>query len=159
MTQDELKSLLHYDADTGIFTRLTTTNNKHRIGDIAGSLDAGYIRTKLNGKTYRAHRLAWLYVYGYEPTNLIDHIDRDTANNRIANLREATSAENQQNRKKQNNNSSGFTGVSLVKKTNRWASHIKVNYKKHFLGSFTTPEEAHQAYLKAKAELHIFNPS
>ncbi len=159
MTQDELKSLLHYDADTGMFTRLTTTNNKHRIGDIAGSLDAGYIRLKLNGKTYRAHRLAWLYVYGYEPINLIDHIDRDTANNRIANLREATSAENQQNRNKQNNNTSGFTGVHLEKRSGKYVSYIKINYKRKWLGLYTTAEEAHQAYLKAKAELHIFNPT
>ena len=69
LTQEELKRLLNYDPKTGIFVWKIYRNYNAKIGDIAGNTNAttGYINIKINNKSYSAHRLAWLYVYGYFP--------------------------------------------------------------------------------------------
>jgi len=153
ITQARLKSLLHYDPETGVFTNIA-----RRIGIVVGSV-AGYLNCGgyryigVDRSYYAAHRLAWLYVHGAWPTNQIDHIDGNRSNNVLTNLREATHAENSQNqRKARADSSSGFLGVSQVRK--RWYARIVVHRKLRHLGAFDTPEEAHLAYLKAKRELH-----
>ena len=159
MTQEELKALLHYDSITGIFTWIVS-GKKRKIGTRAGHVQKlhGYRVIGINYQIYREHRLAWLYVHGYLPDEQIDHRDGDKTNNKLDNLREATNLQNHQNRKCQTNNSSGFVGVHLHKQTNKWRSKINVNGKAKHLGLFNTAEEAHSAYLKAKSELHTFNP-
>ena len=88
ITQSKLKELVNYDQDTGIFTWKKRTSNRIKIGDIIGNLhNCGYIEMGVNGKRYLAHRLAWLYVYGYMP-KLIDHINTNKQDNRICNLYE-----------------------------------------------------------------------
>jgi hypothetical protein len=161
MTQDELKQLLHYSPDTGEFTWLKITSTKIKVGDMAGCLHKsnGYRHIKINNKPYKEHRLAWLYVHGSLPTHDIDHINGVRDDNRINNLREATHSENQQNRIKQKNNSSGFTNVTWYKQRNKWKSYIAKNGKQIFLGYFDTPDEAYDEYLKAKSQLHTFNPT
>ena len=158
LTQERLKELLDYDPETGVFTWKSIVFGSHmKVGSVAGSMYSnGYLRIKINGKDYRAHRLAWLYMYGCWPTNQIDHINRVRDDNRIANLREATNKENQWNRGKQKSSTSGFTGVSWHKKSGKWQSRIAVNKKVIQLGVFNTPEEAHAAYVRAKAEHHKF---
>jgi hypothetical protein len=130
-------------------------------GDIAGSISktTGYRQIQINKKCYKEHRLAWLYVHGTLPTNHIDHINGNKHDNRIDNLREATHSENHQNRCTQHNNTSGFTGVVWHKRENKWQSRISIDGVRVQLGYFNTPYEAHLAYLKAKAELHTFNPT
>jgi hypothetical protein len=86
----------------------------------------------------------------------LDHINGIRDDNRISNLREATNAENSQNR--QPTGSIGLLGVSFEKKRNRYKSQIKVNGRVKTLGYFKTPIEAYQTYLAAKRELHKFNP-
>jgi len=117
MTQDELKQHLHYNPATGVFT---WRNNPKRnaqwnvmwAGKIAGTVtERGYSRIRLLDKGYRAHRLAFLYVYGYMPKE-IDHIDGDKLNNRIKNLRSVSHSENMRNAKKYPSNTSGVTGVT-----------------------------------------------
>lgn len=157
LTQSELKELLHYDPNTGEFTwlveRLPTKPN-----DSAGSKNKnGYIHIKINGRIYKAHRLVWLYMTGNWPNN-IDHIDGNGYNNCWNNLRECSHAENQQNRIKSKTNKSGFLGVSWDKINNKWMAQINVNGQKKFLGRYATPQEAHHAYLDAKAKYHTFNP-
>ena len=84
-----MKDLLNYDPDTGDFTWKVSTSNRVRVGQVAGTLrHDGYIRIKVNGKLYLAHRLAWFFVYGVWPVEFLDHIDQDKSNNRINNLRE-----------------------------------------------------------------------
>ena len=123
LTQSQLKELLHYDPDTGIFTNLVTRNGRALIGDQAGYLrPTGYVIITLNYKRYRAHRLAWLYMYGVWPKDQLDHINRVSHDNRIANLREVSNSENQQNSGIQTNNTSGHKGVSWNKgrSASRW---------------------------------------
>ena len=155
LTQAELKQLLHYDPETGLFTRLTSPTQKIKIGDIAGFKCNGYIRITLNYKSYAAHRLAWLYVYGSFPKNQIDHINQDRSDNRINNLRDVTVQQNAFNLPLKVTNKHGYTGIEWHKNMQKYRAQIKINYKSKHLGYFDCPKEAHQAYLKAKAELHI----
>jgi hypothetical protein len=151
MNQQELKSLLNYDPITGEFT----WHNGKRAGSVSKQI--GYRRIGINNKHYYEHRLAWLYTYGYLPINHIDHINGIRDDNRIQNLREATYGENHQNRVKSKANSSGYMGVTSVR--NKWQAQIRINKKYVYLGVFNTPEEASQAYLKAKQQYHTFNPT
>lgn len=101
LTQDRLKELMRYDEETGILTRRVSTSSNARAGDIAGSKDKdGYLVIRIDKKLYRAHRLAFLYVYGRFPEEFTDHINGIRDDNRISNLREVTRQENMQNQKK-----------------------------------------------------------
>jgi hypothetical protein len=83
---------------------------------------------------------------GLNMSSDIDHEDRNKLNNRRKNLRPATKAENGRNRGPNRNNTSGFKGVWFHKQISRWRATIKVNWKRHNLGTFTTPEDAARAY-------------
>jgi hypothetical protein len=125
------------------------------MGAIVGCrMKHGYISIRLDDTLHYAHRLAWLYVYGKWPVNQIDHIDGNRANNAVANLREVSNAENAQNRRK-SRSKSGFLGVR--KENSKWLAEIKVNYKPIRIGLFSTPEEAHEAYILTKRRLHAKN--
>jgi hypothetical protein len=159
LTQSRLKELLHYDPDTGVFTRLVTTSSNAKVGDVAGSINNNrYLNICIDSKLYPAHRLAVLYMTGSFPKKHTDHIDGDRANNRWTNLRECTPAENHQNRTSHKNSSSKYIGVCWHRRDQKWVAHIRINGKRIHLGYFETEESAHQAYCKAKAELHQFNP-
>ena len=155
LTQERLKELLDYDTATGVFVR-RVSRGKAKAGNIAGyTHHEGYVLISIDGRKRLAHRLAWLYTYGYWPTSQLDHINRVRDDNRIENLREVTDQENHWNRGKQKNNSSGLTGVFWDKKSKKWRAYIYVCGKQKHLGLFDTQEEASVAYLKAKAEHHI----
>jgi hypothetical protein len=158
LTQARLRELLHYDSDTGVFTRLNSRKRTNAQGAVGSLYSCGYVYISLAPRRYIAHRLAWLYVHGYMPSNDLDHINGDRADNRIANLRECTRAENMQNYKKPRTNTSGFIGVHWRAKDNRWTAVINSGRKAHHLGLFSTPEEAASAYLAAKSRLHAMNP-
>ena len=155
LTQAELKRQLHYNPETGIFTRLVSNTTWVKIGDITGSKTSdGYFCICVNKKVYRSHRLAWLYIYGSFPKTLIDHINMDRLDNRISNLREATRAENIWNIGKTSKNKSGFKGVSFNKSYNKWSAVCTVNNKTNHLGFFITPELASQAYQEFAKKHH-----
>jgi len=145
ITQEELKRHLDYDPLTGIFTRKISNSPNTKIGDVAGTKHKGYIEIKINKKQYSAHRLAWLYVYGYFPENEIDHIDNNPKHrhhNWISNLREASSQCQQRNQRNQRNNISGVKGINWHKKSNRWTVQMCINYKKIYLGIYKDFDEA-----------------
>lgn len=128
MIQTELKKHLHYNPVTGNFTRLI--NNKK-----SGTLHKnGYIKIRINRRSYLAHRLAWLYVKGVMPSDQIDHINRVRHDNRFSNLREATNQENQRNRMLSKNSTSKVNGVGFHKRSQKWRAYIKVNGKHIHLG-------------------------
>lgn len=159
ITQKELMSLFDYDPHTGIFKWRLRAARCVRVGDTAGSkMWNGYLRLRVKGRFCMAHRIAWMYVYGRNPSDQIDHIDGDRSNNRISNLREASVSENQQNLRRANCDSvSGYLGVRPSKSMrNPWVAQIKINGKQKHIGSFKTPEDAYAAYLEAKRALHPF---
>lgn len=159
LTAERLREALHYDHETGVFTWRSRTSNRVKIGDIAGAIDLnGYRLIGVDGRLYKAHRLAWLYVYGRWPVKQIDHINGVCDDNRIENLREATDAENMQNQGIRANNRSGFPGVSWASQRGKWQATIQVNGKTRALGRFAAAEDVYAAYLKAKAEHHTFQP-
>lgn len=160
LLQSILKTFLHYHPDTGVFTRVISRSSNANAGEAAGSLHkaTGYIHISINGKKYPAHRLAWLYVNGEWPDASIDHINRNKSDNRIANLRVATSAENQQNRQKNKNNTSGIQGVYWDKRTSKWQAQIMLARKCIYIGRFKSIGAAVAARNAAKAKFHTFQP-
>ena len=156
LTQSRLRELVTYFPETGEFVRNVRVANQH-AGTTPGSVNKlGYRLIFIDNKRYRAHHLVWLYVHGYLPAYL-DHIDRDPSNNKLANLREATHAQNMQNRSFSKANKSGFTGVRPHQKLkNRWLAQIRANNKCIYLGTFSTPEEASAAYSTAKVKYHTY---
>jgi hypothetical protein len=99
-----------------------------------------------------AHRLAWFLYHGVWPKEQVDHINNVRDDNRILNLREATSFENQCNRKPQVGCSSKYKGVSYKKQDCKWQAQIQINYKNIYLGLYHNEEEAALAYNKAALE-------
>lgn len=156
LTQARLKELFNYDPETGIFTRL-----KEAGGQIAGTVptcldDWGYLRFRVDHKKYRAQRLAWLYVYGVWPTYFIDHINGNTLDNRIANLRDVTNQANSQNCKGATKISkTGVRGVHFHKPTQKYGAQINVSGKKIWLGTFESLDAASEAYTIARKQYHI----
>jgi hypothetical protein len=151
---ERLRSVLDYDPETGLFVWRQRINNRAPQGSRAGHLNnQGYIYISLDGRKYAAHRLAWLYVYGTWPADLIDHIDLNRANNAIGNLREATHSTNKANRLAPSNNTSGIKGVGFSKAQRKWQASICRQYKQTHLGFFETKEEAAEAYRQAATRL------
>jgi hypothetical protein len=155
LTVEQLKNTLDYDAGTGVFIWKIRPSKAVMAGDVAGCVEKriGYITIGIAGRVYKAHRLAWLYVYGSWPKGLIDHINGNKADNRIDNLRDVLADGNSQNVRKPNRrNKSGFMGVIWFQ--NKWRASMSVNGKSKWLGDYSTPEEAHQVYLEAKRKYH-----
>jgi len=106
---------------------------------IAGSVNnLGYVKIKLNGKSYAAHRLAFLYVTGSWPENQVDHINRIRTDNRWENLRKASNAENMLNTVLHKNNISGVPGITWDKILKMW----RVNYRTKYYGVFKRLKDA-----------------
>lgn len=149
---DYLKHLFYYNPNTGTFTRLVTVapSGKCKKGVIAGSKKSdGYVRIVVDGVSYAAHRLAWLYYYGVEPTKDLDHINRIRDDNRIVNLKEASKSENAMNQKMYSTNTSGVKGVVFNKQNNKWQAQIGYSGEKLYLGLYNTLQEAKEAYEEA----------
>ena len=169
LTQCKLKKLLDYNAETGVFiwrerdvnlflhcenpARICNSWNTKYAGCVAGhkvKKKSGlfYISIALgetaigNVKKYQAHRLAWLYITGRFPEFQIDHIDGDGTNNKWLNLRDATNQENHKNVKRHCDNTSGYTGISLDKKSGKWDVRVQLNGKPVFRKLFLDIKDA-----------------
>jgi hypothetical protein len=150
ITAEKLREILDYDPETGVFTWRVTLSIRAPSGSTAGTCcNDGRVNITICGRRYKAHRLAWLYVHGEWPPELIDHIDGNPSNNRIANLRPATCRQNGANAKRSVSNTSGFKGVCWDGVNRRWRAHITLNGKTKCLGRFDKIEDASAAYRKA----------
>jgi hypothetical protein len=142
LTQEELKSQLHYDPDTGIFTRLVSAKNK-LLGVVSnGTTSTGYIKISVFGVSYFSHRLAWLYMFGDFPEDMIDHVNGIKTDNRLKNLRIANKKENARNYGLPKNNTSGSKGVYWSKDRNKWYSKCELNGVQYHLGMFINKDDA-----------------
>jgi HNH endonuclease len=143
LTADRLSQLLDYDSVTGHFIWRMFNTNSVKAGSKAGRVNiTGYSEIMVDGKRYKAHRLAWLYTHGRWPSALIDHINRDRNDNRLCNLREATKSENNDNSAVRSDNVSRIKGVSFYSRNGKWRARITANGKLIFLGYFASAEEA-----------------
>lgn len=151
LTQDTLKSLLHYDPDTGVFTWLVAKSARAQPGAVAQCHDKhGYIVIRVNRHLYKAHRLAWLYVYGVWPNGEIDHINRIRDDNKISNIRESDRLRNTKNTGPLKNNTSGVKGVSFHKHSGLWHARIYNAGKCISLGVYHNIEDAAKARFEAE---------
>ena len=153
ITQDRLKELLSYDPDTGHF-RWRRAWGRRRMNAPAGCVDVergGYIVIGIDRVVHQAHRLAWLYMFGRLPL-FIDHINCDRGDNRLCNLRECERSQNQANRGKQANNTSGFKGVT--RHQGKWMGRVNLRGKAYRFSGFDKPEEAAAAYDAAALKIH-----
>lgn len=158
VTADYIRSIFDYDPDTGELIWKYNANkranwNTRYAGTSVGGLDAhGYLHCSItfnnNKYYYKVHRLIWLYVTGKWPKEQIDHINNDKTDNRIANLREATCIQNNCNKPGRTK----YKGVTF----NGWSYVAKIGYsgKYFYIGSYNTPEEAHEAYKIRAKQLH-----
>lgn len=154
LTSERLRGVLDYDPDTGLFTR-RLSRGCVKSGTIAGTANAdGYLKIAVDGRDYSAHRLAWLYMTGEWPVDQIDHRDRNRANNRWGNLREATHAQNGRNLSRRSDNTSGRSGVSWDKDTGKWRARIRIDGADRHLGLFTSLDAA--TAVRRDAEFHFF---
>jgi hypothetical protein len=157
-----LHNLLRLDADTGMLTWKTRcidpsksenhqkTWNTRYAGKQAGWYNRRYISITLFNNNHRAHRIAWAMHYGVWPTQLIDHINGDSSDNRIVNLRQTTAIENNRNRRITDKNTSGYVGV--YKRGAKWCAQISVNGKNISLGAYDTIEQAANARKQAEID-------
>lgn len=155
ITQEELKTLFHYEPDAGAFVRLKSGFGK-RAGTLAGKIRGdGYVMMSVNNMPVLAHRLAWFYMTGEWPIGIIDHIDRNRSNNCWDNLREANHRQNGYNCGAKKNNKTGFKGVVLLTRQKKcFEAAISINGKRKSIGTFYTAEEAAEAYNNFAKSLH-----
>lgn len=152
ITQIYLQSILNYNPDTGMFTWIAK-RPKVKLGAIAGGLtEQGYIKIRIDGKKYFAHRLAFLYMTGEMPEFEVDHEDLNRSNNKWLNLRKAERYQNFGNQYKYSNNKSGVKGVCWDKDANKWLAQIQIKNKKIKLGRFIRLEDAKLAYETASVK-------
>lgn len=151
---DFSKRILDYNPYSGIFRWKETRNGRALAGSIAGSINSdGYIAIRVDGKILLAHRLAMYFYFGEESDMEVDHKNRIRSDNRIENLRWATNLMNVHNAGgPTSRNTSGFRGVT--KTGNRYRAMCKARGITYSLGTFSTAEEASQAYESARRDLH-----
>lgn len=167
LTQSNLKTVVSYDHASGRFEwrprllqefpnlRACNAWNARYAGKEAISLCNGYRALRIQGASYFAHRLAWLYVYGFWPVGVIDHINGDKLDNRISNLRDVSHQANSQNIKSSKRALPLGVYFQPRKKERRYSAKICTDGKQEHLGYFDTPEDAHTAYLLAKRVRHV----
>jgi len=157
LTQEQLKTRLHYDPLTGIFTRLAVWSNRQIVGEQVGAVRPnGSLHTMLNGKLYAMDKLAVLYMTGQLITDRVQHLNHDIANNVWSNLRVGTVGEVNQDRKVyEGRNKYGHTGVKMHTGGKYFSTirHEGVAYHSRLVD---TPEEAGEAYKAAKLDIHKF---
>ncbi len=151
LTAEYVRKVLDYNPETGVFLWRVTTSNKSLKGNRAGSEGStGYRRMMLNGRSYKEHLIAWLYVTGEWPKDKIDHRDRVRDNNKWENLRQANNSQNRVNSLVR----PSITLQGVHPQKDHFKAQIKEGGKTVYLGLFPTAEEAHEVFKVRHAKLH-----
>lgn len=157
LTYERAHELFNYDPETGIVTRKKTVTYNAVEGDTVGTKVSSngreYLCTEVKGKLYKIHRIVWLMCNGDWPDGEIDHINHKTTDNRIANLRVVSRAENLKNRTLQKNNTSGINGINWDNKSGKWRARVCNGGKSFHVGFFIDIQEAELAVKAKRAEL------
>lgn len=151
LTQEYLKSQVLYEPDTGQFYWLVPKRGRKLDKPISYGVKYGGIT--LDGVTYQCHVLAFFYMTGRWPKELVDHEDGNSLNNRWSNLREATHAQNAANRRRRRSTLTGVKGVAKNYRNDTWNVTVDKDGKRHSLGPFFSLREAHKAHQKLSKEL------
>jgi len=154
LTAARLHELLVYNPETGNFIN-RIDRFKTKAGEIPGCLSPeGYWQISLDGRTYTAQSLAYLYMKGEWCSVQMDHINTYRTDNRWINLRPATSQQNAIHGHPYRNNTSGFRGVSWSSSNNKWQARVMVNGKRKTVGYFSDILKAAKARVKAANEIY-----
>lgn len=154
LTQEKLIGLVSYDKETGDFHWKNVDMNQVKPYTKAGYVNNnGYVVIAIDGKKYMAHWLAWLYTIGSFPENSLDHINRIRHDNRICNLRPATTKQNNENLGLRSHNTSGHRGVTWHKNAKKWMASVTHNKKQIYLGLFDDVNDAANAAKNKRNEL------
>lgn len=137
LTQKRLRELLKYYPISGLFVWIKKRAGKAKKGVVAGSLHStGYVHIKVDGKTYKAHRLAFLYMLGFFPFPETDHKNRIKDDNRWINIRAAGRSCNVINSGIRKDNTTGVCGVFWCNRSKKWTTQITVKKKRKHVGYF-----------------------
>ena len=144
ITQEELKKYVTYNPDDGLFRSTGMKYSNKKQGEIVGTIHKTkkYVFISVKGKTYRAQRLAFLYMLGSFPEKQVDHINQIKDDNRWSNLRDVSSAVNAQNRPLYVNNKSGHKGVAWNKKLSKWQVLCRSNGEALYGGVYSDKNKA-----------------
>lgn len=159
-----LRQLLGYDPETGrlwwkprpveMFSSMGSWRSWHSrcmgIEAFTAVRDSGYLVGNVFGQNLRAHRVIWAMVHGSWPEMDIDHINGDRRDNRLCNLRSVTRSENLKNLSMRTDNTSGFMGVMMVRKTGKWRAFIEVGGSSKSLGEYASIADAIEARKSAE---------
>lgn len=153
IARDRLLELLVYDPDTGVFS-WRVNRGPVKAGATAGRIDSsGHVQITIDGSAYMAHRLAYLYVTGTWPRLTVDHRDRDPANNRWQNLREATREQNMRNCRTRVDSRTGHKGIA-IDRNGKYRAYIVADARRRHLGMFASLQQAVHARNLAAKDLH-----
>lgn len=157
ITQEILQDLFDYREDGNLIRKKSIGGNGNDAGKAIGCVPKSktnkYVTTQIKGQHWCVHKLIYLYHHGHLPKQL-DHINRNKLDNRVENLRPATSAQNASNRNLFKNNTSGCAGVSFKKETNKWFVYVNVNRKRKNIGYFDDLELAELVAIEARDKYH-----
>lgn len=136
LTQEEAHRLFEY-RDGVLYWRKRPKFSRKPKGDMeAGTASGhGYRKIRYCNKTYYTHQIIFLMHHGYIPI-IVDHVDGNTENNQIKNLRASTKSKNACNSKVPAHNTSGTKGVVWLKREHKWVARVQINKKTIHLGTF-----------------------
>lgn len=154
-TQEQLHRVISYDPESGRFTRLITTSSNAKSGEECGNMDSqGYLRFRVLGQEFRAHRLAVFYMTGEWPS-VTDHINGDRSDNRWSNIKVTDSKGNARNLSTRHDNKSGHKGVTWDNRREKWLVQIGRDGEKVTIGRY---KDRDLAVAMAKAAYEYLAP-